>query len=297
MAIQFRRGDYDDFDKTKLQEGELAVVVRNDPNTLSGKAVYICYAVGDETQVKRLIHSEDYENDFEELSAELRTEVNEMVSGLELDEAIVKKAFEELNIDTDAFLKQSVITVATDWNTLTDTGIYHIKTTACTNCPTTNWGTLYVSGEGTVFQIWIPDVSLDSIYKRYKSGGWSDWANLTSPDTGWQNITNFGSNIACASNYRCRYRRVGKVVDLRGVITASAAIDTTTSSTFYKIFTLPSGYRPADPLYRICGDLGSGKYWLMIINVSGNVVIAKYSGGSTIPINTSLSFSVSFIIG
>ena len=120
---------------------------------------------------------------------------------------------------------------------------------------------------------------------------------MAGTDTGWQNITNFGSNIACASNYRCRYRRVGKIVDLRGVITASAAIDTTASSTFYKIFTLPSGYRPADPLYRICGDLGSGKYWLMIINASGNVVIAKYSGGSTIPINTSLSFSVSFITG
>ena len=289
------------------------------------------------------------------------------------------------------YIRQYVITTATDWNTLTNTGIYHIKTTACTNCPTTNWGTLYVSGEGTVFQIWIPDVALNKMYKRYNSGGWSSWSTLaltdtviskyagsdsaggdannakklggfpvnagtnqvfsTIPsigadgvmevgkyidfhasaastsdydvritagsgtlslgdadvsisklngqtyDTGWQNITNFGSNIACASNYHCRYRRVGKVVDLRGVITASAAIDTTSSSTFYKIFTLPSGYRPADPLYRICGDLGSGKYWLMIINASGNVVIARHSSGSAIPINTSLSFSVSFITG
>ena len=196
----------------------------------------------------------------------------------------------------DSMYKVTTITSATDWNTLTDTGIYHIKTTACTNCPTTNWGTLYVNGEGTLFQIWIPDTSLDSIYKRYKSGGWSAWTNLVLPDTEWQNITNFGSNIACASNYRCRYRRVGKVVDLRGVITASAAINTTSSSTFYKIFTLPSGYRPSNPLYYICGDIGIGKYWTMIVNASGNVVIAKYSGSSTVPINTSLSFSVSFLV-
>lgn len=284
------------------------------------------------------------------------------------------------------YIRQYVITTATDWNILTNTGIYHIKTTACTNCPTTNWGTLYVSGEGTVFQIWIPDVSLNKMYKRYNSGGWSDWATLaltdtviskyagsdsaggdannakklggfpvnagtsqvfsTIPsigadgvmevgkyidfhasatsksdydvritaglgtlslgdadvsisklngqtyDTGWQNITDFGSNIACANNYQCRYRRVGKVVDLRGVITTSAAIN----QTFYKIFRLPSGYRPPDYVYHICGDTGVGKYWLMLINPSGNVVIAKYSGGSTIPVNTNLSFAVSFLV-
>ena len=194
------------------------------------------------------------------------------------------------------YIRQYVITTATDWNTLTNTGIYHIKTTACTNCPTTNWGTLYVSGEGTVFQIWIPDVSLDSIYKRYNSGGWSAWTNLTSPDTGWQDITDFGSNIACASGRRCKYRRVGKVVDLHGVIVNSAAINTLATSAFYKIFTLPSGYRPSYPMFYICGDYGLGNYWTMIINSSGKVVIAKFNGGSTVPINTTLTFDVTFLV-
>lgn len=290
----------------------------------------------------------------------------------------------------DSMYKVTTITSATDWNTLTDTGIYHIKTTACTNCPTTNWGTLYVNGEGTVFQIWIPDVSLNKMYKRYKSGGWSDWATLaltdtviskyagsdsaggdannakklggfpvssgtnqvfsTIPnigadgvmevgkyidfhasatstsdydvritagsgtlslgdadvsisklngqtyDTGWQNITDFGSNIACPSGYRCKYRRVGKVVDLHGVIVNSAAINTLATSTFYKIFTLPSGCRPSYPMFYICGDLGVGKYWTMVVNGSGKVVIAKYNGGSTVPINTNLTFDVTFLV-
>lgn len=196
----------------------------------------------------------------------------------------------------DSMYKVTTITSATDWNTLTNTGIYHIMTTDCTNCPTTNWGTLYVNGEGTLFQIWIPDTSLDSIYKRYKSGGWSAWANLTSPDTGWQNITDFGSNIACASGYRCKYRRVGKVVDLHGVIVNSAAVDPLATSTFYTVFTLPSGYRPLYPMIYICGDLGSGKHWTMIVNSSGKVVIANYSGGKTVPINTYLSFDVTFLV-
>ena len=70
------------------------------------------------------------------------------------------------------------ITKATDWNTLTDTGIYHIKTTECTNCPITNHGTLYTNGSiTTIFQMFIPDIG-KVIYKRYKSGEWSSWAPI-----------------------------------------------------------------------------------------------------------------------
>ena len=45
------------------------------------------------------------------------------------------------------FLGTKTITSAVDWNTLTENGVYHIKTTAGTNRPVTNWGMLYVEGE------------------------------------------------------------------------------------------------------------------------------------------------------
>jgi hypothetical protein len=51
MAIQNRRGDYNNFDPTKQVAGEFAVVMTNDPNTDDGKAVYIAYGAGN---VKRL---------------------------------------------------------------------------------------------------------------------------------------------------------------------------------------------------------------------------------------------------
>jgi hypothetical protein len=51
MAIQNRRGDYNNFDPTKQVAGEFAVVLTNDPNTDDGKAVYITYSAGN---VKRL---------------------------------------------------------------------------------------------------------------------------------------------------------------------------------------------------------------------------------------------------
>lgn len=70
------------------------------------------------------------------------------------------------------FLGTKTITSAVDWNTLTENGVYHIKTTAGTNRPVTNWGMLYVEGEtSTKFQIFIPDVKNNVIYKRYENAG------------------------------------------------------------------------------------------------------------------------------
>ena len=46
MAIQNRRGNYSDFDPTKMVEGEFAVVQSGDPNTSDGKAVYIAPTTG-----------------------------------------------------------------------------------------------------------------------------------------------------------------------------------------------------------------------------------------------------------
>ena len=56
MAIQNRRGAYENLDTQSLLPGELAVVLSGDPNAADGKAVYICFAAGD---VKRLATYED----------------------------------------------------------------------------------------------------------------------------------------------------------------------------------------------------------------------------------------------
>ena len=70
MAIQLRRGDYEDFDKTKMQEGELAVVTGSDPNTESGCSAYVSFASGDESKVKRLLQEGEVEKTLEELGIE-----------------------------------------------------------------------------------------------------------------------------------------------------------------------------------------------------------------------------------
>ena len=56
MAIQLRSGVYENFDPTKLMQGEVAVVVSGDPNTEDGKALYVCFGQGD---VERMSLSND----------------------------------------------------------------------------------------------------------------------------------------------------------------------------------------------------------------------------------------------
>lgn len=56
MAIQLRRGDYADFDPSRLLDGELAVVLENDPNTEDGTGTYVSYG---DSNVKRLLTADE----------------------------------------------------------------------------------------------------------------------------------------------------------------------------------------------------------------------------------------------
>lgn len=59
MAIQMRRGDYTDFDPSQLLDGELAVVLENDPDTDDGTGFYVSF--GDDN-VKRVVTSDETAN-------------------------------------------------------------------------------------------------------------------------------------------------------------------------------------------------------------------------------------------
>lgn len=56
MAIQNRRGAYEDFDPEKLKAGERATVMSGDPHAKDGRAVYECFEPG---VVKRMATYED----------------------------------------------------------------------------------------------------------------------------------------------------------------------------------------------------------------------------------------------
>ena len=90
-------------------------------------------------------------------------------------------------------LQTKKITTVTDLDTLKETCVYYIKVANCPNNPSSNWGTLFVSNEGTLYQIFIPDSS-STFYKRSWNGSsssWGNWINLISKSTiGLGNVDN-----------------------------------------------------------------------------------------------------------
>lgn len=62
MAIQNRRGVYNDFDPQRLVPGEWAVVLSGDPNSSRGRSVYMAFEAGD---VERMATYEDMEENIE----------------------------------------------------------------------------------------------------------------------------------------------------------------------------------------------------------------------------------------
>lgn len=92
-----------------------------------------------------------------------------------------------LNNSIATKVTEKTITTATDFNTFTTTGIYHIcvSTNSNLHAPTTNHGTLIVDfSVGTPYQIWIPDNNMIAQYKRtYSSSTWSGWTTQKLTDT------------------------------------------------------------------------------------------------------------------
>lgn len=69
MAIQTRRGAYDDFDPAKMLPGELATVTSGDPGADDGRSVYACFAAGD---VKRMATYEDMQENISQATQDIQ---------------------------------------------------------------------------------------------------------------------------------------------------------------------------------------------------------------------------------
>ena len=69
MAIQTRRGTYNDFDPEKLLPGEWATVQSDDPASADGKSMYMCFAPG---EVKRMATYEDMVQNIDSAVEEIK---------------------------------------------------------------------------------------------------------------------------------------------------------------------------------------------------------------------------------
>ena len=120
-------------------------------------------------------------------------------------------------------------------------------------------------------------------------------ANLGMADSGWVDATLSSRFSRYATDTPCQYRKIGKHVQIRGVVKPTATI--AGSATDYPIFTLPEGYRPSVSVYSVCQ--GSGKNtWLLRVYTDGTVNFSRYGTTSNAEAGTStwLPFDVGFLI-
>ena len=90
-------------------------------------------------------------------------------------------------LNESKLMHKTINTSKTDFNTLTETGIYHIVITDALNSPASNHGTLYVDTTvGTKYQVFMSDNVTNYMHKRYydiTNKKWLGWTQLKLTDT------------------------------------------------------------------------------------------------------------------
>ncbi len=107
MAIQNRRGDYNDFDPQQLVPGEWAVVLSGDPHSTRGKAVYMAFDVGD---VERMATYEDMQENIVSATTDVQAQF-----AAELTQTIndANSAVDDMQTSIDNEIQSASDTVAT----------------------------------------------------------------------------------------------------------------------------------------------------------------------------------------
>lgn len=100
-------------------------------------------------------------------------------------------------LNESKLMHKTINTSKTDFNSLTETGIYHITITDALNAPVSNHGTLYVDAiVGTKYQVFMGDTVTDRIFKRIYNGtnkAWTAWTTQKLTDTVYSHPTTSGN--------------------------------------------------------------------------------------------------------
>ena len=177
-----------------------------------------------------------------------------------------------------------VLAEGTDLNILLTPNTYsgdNTSTTTYGNCPITSGSftleVLSAGPNGQIFQrLTVCDKTKPAVYERfYYTNAWGEWTGGWIYPTLTSNFTMYGTS---ESDNKTRYRKDGRLVEIRGIVTPTS--DIAGSTTIYPIFTLPTGYRPSSPLYIVCQGSGNCT-WLLRVNTSGEVGFSRYRNGET----------------
>ena len=182
-----------------------------------------------------------------------------------------------------------------DLNDYTEVGMYYCPygtvATTLTNCPVTNAFSLFVeksSGYENACTQFITSYDGTRIKKfsrfiqtvdgTFQNSGWQPIYE----DTGWQDVSLKSGFTHYDSSAHCRYRRFGKVVELRGAVKNTNAIlstDLNVSATVGNISI--TSCRPSSALQFVQQGSGMNRFVLQV-STNGDLTVSRY--GTTSPI-------------
>jgi hypothetical protein len=174
------------------------------------------------------------------------------------------------------------------------------------NCPLTSGTFVFIveaaGPDGQVHQKLIRCYKEDPTQweRFYYSNAWGEWQKCQPAiDTGWQTLA-LGSEFAVYSadgSSPAQCRRIGKMVEVRGIV--KNTVEILGSTDMHTITTLPSGYIPSQPIYKICQGSGNCT-WLLRVSTNGKVDLSRYRNGEITatmsPLGVWLPFQVTFFV-
>ena len=123
----------------------------------------------------------------------------------------------------------------------------------------------------------------------------SDWTELPLKTTS----TNPIGVQAYTSDYKPKYRKIGNVVDLEGIVKVRSQVSASSADSTFTIGTLPSGFRPPRAIRFFCPGQGNTmEHWVLMIDSNGVVTGGRYGTSSAVAITTSkaLPFNATFMV-
>lgn len=193
----------------------------------------------------------------------------------------------DIGLETRFFggIRHPILAQETDLNGVMTPNTYigdNVGTYKYGNCPfTSGTFTLLVEGAGSAGQvrqrITRCHKTEGATYERFYYGDeWGEWVDSSAGDSGWIEPTLSSNFRAYEAANTPKYRKVGKVVEVRGIVTTSAAIGG--SADLVTIFTLPTGYRPSSKVAVRCQGTDAGA-WLLTVETNGAVTFSRNGDG------------------
>lgn len=122
-----------------------------------------------------------------------------------------------------------------------------------------------------MYEIIIENVNIKSLTPLFE---------VVPQDSGWQDISFDSYFQAYSDGQKPQYRKIGKVVEIRGAFKATAELSITGASNSYVLGSIPREFAPSQQIIQICQGSGEA-VWTFTLRTDGTMSVSRYRKGTT----------------